>query len=265
MSFDQETLVLEKLGLTSSQATVYLAMFSLDNPTARMLFRNLSIARQDIYRILSELEERGLVERILAKPTRFRPTPIKNALSILLDRKYNEAAELKKQANELFSSSEEWTKAKTKMLPEESFEVRRVYVNDPRVKASLASVRNEVRLLEGKIDWAVFGSFVGDMESLLEKGLKFKLITETATKQQKMPEFMDALRKNPCFEMRFLPALFPTKIILYDNREVAIWLESTSKLHDLKKPRALWSTNPGLVELSSNYFEVHWNNATQYH
>jgi hypothetical protein len=264
MSFNQETTVLEKLGLTSSQATVYLAMFSLGAPTARVLYKKVGVARQDVYRILSELEEMGLVERILVKPARFRPTPIKNALSILLDQKYNEAAELRRQANELFVSSKKWVIAKTEFLPKQGFEVGRVYTNDPRVKAAFSGVKNSARLLEGNIDWVIFASFIGDMKRLLSKGLRFKLITQTATMQQKMPEFMDVLRKHPCFEIRVLPALFQTKLILFDDREVAVWYESTSTYQNLKKPQALWSTNTGLIELASNYFEVLWKNASNY-
>ena len=264
MSFDQETLLLEKLGLTSSQATVYLGMLSLGAPTARVLYKNVAIARQDVYRILSELEEMGLVEKILEKPAIFRPTPIKNALSILLDQKYHEAAELRKQANELFASSKKWVRAKTNFLPKQGFEVRRVYANDPHVKASIWGVKNLIRLLDGNIDWAVFASFVGDTERLLDKGLRFRLITQTATMQQKMPEFMNVLRKHPCFETRVLSTLFPTKLILFDDREVAVWHEPTSAFHGLKKPQALWSTDQGLIQLSSNYFEVLWNQAFSY-
>jgi len=262
MSQKEENQTLEKLGLTPSQAKIYLAMFNLGNPPAKALYEKVKIARQNIYRILSELEEIGLVERIVAKPMRFRPTPIKNALSILLDQKYNEASQLRKQATEVFASSEKWTKASTETLYENSFELRKVYPNDPRPKAAFASAKTVIKLVDEKISWPVFSSFVGDMVNALNKGVKIRVITENAAKQKKMPKCMKSLEKHPSFEMRFMRTLFPTRIFLIDFREVAIWYVPTLNFHQPSKPQVLWSTHRGLIELASNYFESLWNQAT---
>ena len=81
-------------------------------------------------------------------------------------------------------------------------------------------------------------------------------------KQQNMPEFMESLVKHPSFEMRFIQALFPTRILLIDSREVAIWHIKTLNRPIISKPQSLWSTHPGLVELASNHFEILWNQAT---
>ncbi len=261
MILDEEKQILEKLGLTSSQATVYLAMFGLGNPTAKALYKDVKIARQDTYRILSELEEVGLVERIIAKPTRFRPTPIKNALSILLDQKYDEASRLRRQVIEVFANSKKWTKTRYKMPFDNRFEIRKVYQNDPRVKAAFASAKNEIRLLEKEISWPIFSSFAGDMMNTVSRGVKIMVLTEEATKQQKMPEFIEALEKHNSFKMRFVQSLVPTRIVTFDFKEVAIWYVQTAKSHEQSKPQALWSTHRGLVELATNYFDVLWKQA----
>ena len=263
MSLKEEIQILEKLGLTLSQSRVYLAMFNLVNPTARDLYKNVSVARQDVYRILSELEDLNLVERLLGKPMRFRPTPIKNALSMLLDQKYDETLELKKWATEVFVSSKKWVLPKRNVLSEQSFELGKVYSHDPRVKASFESTNEVVRLLEGRIYWPIFSSFVGAMERLLDRGVKIRVLTDSATGQQKMPEFMKVLRDNPFFEIRFLQNLLATNLLLLDEKEVAVWsMTPASSMREKRKTQVLWSTHYGLVKLASNYFEVLWSKAS---
>jgi sugar-specific transcriptional regulator TrmB len=76
--------VLAKLGLTHNQAKVYVALLSLKNATARSAQKLSNVARQDVYQVLSELGEKGLIEKILAKPEKFRPIPVNEAISILV-------------------------------------------------------------------------------------------------------------------------------------------------------------------------------------
>jgi DNA-binding MarR family transcriptional regulator len=83
MIANEETQTLSNLGLTISQATIYLSLIKFESATVKALCRVSSIARQDIYQALSDLYELGLVERIVDKPLRFRAIPIKNALEIL--------------------------------------------------------------------------------------------------------------------------------------------------------------------------------------
>ena len=73
-----------KFGLAKNEAKAYVALLSLREGTGESITRLSGIARQEAYRVASNLEELGLVERIAANPTRFRPTPLQDGLSKLI-------------------------------------------------------------------------------------------------------------------------------------------------------------------------------------
>jgi len=56
------------LGLTSTQAKIYLHLNSIGNVTAKKLADVAKTPRQDTYRILNELFSLGLIEKKITKP-----------------------------------------------------------------------------------------------------------------------------------------------------------------------------------------------------
>ena len=88
------------LGLTFLQAKLYLTLVKLGNSggEVRKISRESNIARQDVYRILPQLEKLGLAVKIIASPTIYCATPLENGFSMLLNQKTDEYIELQKKA-----------------------------------------------------------------------------------------------------------------------------------------------------------------------
>jgi len=89
LAFEQGEKTLRELGLTSSQARVYLTLIKTGDPATVKTLNTISkVARQDLYRILTELRELSLVEMVIGNPTMFRAIPLPEAITILVERKY---------------------------------------------------------------------------------------------------------------------------------------------------------------------------------
>jgi sugar-specific transcriptional regulator TrmB len=56
--------ILTRLGLTISQAKVYLALLELKKATGKITAKHSEVARQEAYRVLGELQEKGRVSDI---------------------------------------------------------------------------------------------------------------------------------------------------------------------------------------------------------
>jgi sugar-specific transcriptional regulator TrmB len=65
------------------------------------IWQNSKVARQEIYRVLDELHNIGLVEKIVATPMKFRALSLNDGLSILLKQRYNKYIEIKKNAEKI--------------------------------------------------------------------------------------------------------------------------------------------------------------------
>jgi len=76
---------LPKYGLTEVQAKVYYHLLKLGATSAIKVSKEVGVHRAEVYRVLRELAEKGLVtERKGKRPALFTPTPPKDALNILL-------------------------------------------------------------------------------------------------------------------------------------------------------------------------------------
>ena len=76
MNFVDDAQTLLHLGLTASQAKVYLALLRLatDNK-GTTIAKFADVPRQDVYRLLAELQQIGIVQKTLARPATFRCVP----------------------------------------------------------------------------------------------------------------------------------------------------------------------------------------------
>ena len=101
---DEYVQMLMQLGLTSLQAKTYLALARLGKADVKTISRTSKVARQDIYRIMPTIQKMGLVEKIVASPTLYKVTPIKESLCVLLQHKTNECMELQLKMKEFFNN-----------------------------------------------------------------------------------------------------------------------------------------------------------------
>jgi CheY-like chemotaxis protein/predicted transcriptional regulator len=72
-------------GLTEVQAKVYYHLLTLGTTSSTKVAKQLNVHRSEVYRVLRELVEKGLVtEKKGKRPILYTPTPPEEALSILL-------------------------------------------------------------------------------------------------------------------------------------------------------------------------------------
>ena len=76
----------ERLGLTSYEARVFIALQSLGSGTARDVASVADVPRSQVYSVAESLEERGLLEVQQSSPIRYRPVSIDEAQSTLRSR-----------------------------------------------------------------------------------------------------------------------------------------------------------------------------------
>ncbi len=108
---------LRELGLTSSQARVYLTLVKLGNYSTVKTINDFSkVARQDVYRTLTELRDFSLVEMVIGNPAMFRAIPLQETITILVERKNQKTCVLMAEATKLLSllSKEKETECSTR-------------------------------------------------------------------------------------------------------------------------------------------------------
>lgn len=84
---------LKRLGLTTYEARVFLALQKLGSGAASEISEVADVPRSQVYGAAEGLEERGLVETQQSTPTIYRPVPLEQARTKLLDQLAETGAE----------------------------------------------------------------------------------------------------------------------------------------------------------------------------
>ena len=259
---EEDTQILKKLGLTGSQAKVYLALVKLDKANARTLWKASRVARQDIYRILTELREIGILEKILEAPTEFKAVPIEDSVAILLERKAKALFGLQKDIDKLIIDIKEKKQKRTReekaqyvLVPEREALVRRLKKTIGDTKMSIDAVSSLKAFARS------FFVFSEEIESALERDVKIRWVIDEPEDANPVPEALQTLAKKPNFELKVVSYPPNVRIGIYDRKDV--FMASFPARHALDSP-ALWSTNHSFIEIVQGFFETIWHAASKY-
>jgi sugar-specific transcriptional regulator TrmB len=244
--------VLMKLGLTLLQATIYLNLTKLEKAGVTRISRIANVARPDVYRVMPALEKRGLVEKMIFVPTIYKATPIKEGLSMLLDQKIEEDAELQKRTNALLQ-----------FFPENST------VNSTTDDSQFI-ITNEKNLLNKKFQCAISGAQIdlnmlcplkgfsriffynqANFRNALKRNVEIQIILKSTDNEPKLKGIED-LRKNPLLKVKYISDQTPVCLVMADSKEVNIQLSNGFV-------PSLWSNNPQILKVASAYFEAIWH------
>jgi sugar-specific transcriptional regulator TrmB len=255
--------VLRELGLTFSQAKLYIALTKLGKPcTAKMASDSSHVARQDAYRIIAELQQLGLIEKVIGKPTRFKTAPIHEALSLLLENRKSKTVSIQEEVSQLvadFSANEHDTvfeedKDQFVLASEKTAFVR-------MVKKAVESAQKSMLVITSWKECVQLLSILSETwNKAFKSGVHVQWLIEQPTNGNSIQELATAL-SNPNFSLRILNDIPVARLCVYDGTGAFIAVPSTS--NGTQMP-AFWTNNKTLVSLMAEYFEMKYNQAAAY-
>lgn len=259
MFFEDEIQVLNYFGLTCSQAKTYLAIGDKNFSTAREIQKKSEVPRQEIYRLLSELEELGLIEKTMDRPSKYRALPIKDGISFLLKEKVHETLQMQKKAEKIIQ------KYQNQNNGEKVDNVVPQFVLISKKEASILRRQQEIDNTQKSIkfitSWKRFprtvNTFRDNVIKALKRDVKIRVILEKPENMNQMPDLIQELYELSNYELRFIDAAPSAVIGIFDNKRAL--LKTSSSVQLAEKP-SLWTCNECLVSVLSEYFEYMWNN-----
>lgn len=241
---------LVKLGLTVSQAKVYLTLATSGPCTGKASANSTHIATNDVYRILNELLEKGLVEKVIAKPTRYKATQINDGLSILLEGKKEEYIEAEMQVkvlNELIElKNQEITHQEESQFIITSEVKNLMKMHDRLGQTSKQSIDFVLPLKATES--------LRDYPQYLERATKRKVKIRAIVIENDFKK-RSQVTENRFFEVRTFKDIKQSfGMHIFDNQEVTMSISE-------KPMPSLWTNNAHIVRIARVYFEDMWNSA----
>ena len=244
-----------ELGLTSSEAKVYLAATNLGTATTTEIAVAAAKERSNTYHLLERLERLGLVEATLDSPTRFKPVELGEALDHLFSLesvRFHKLDEKRKSMLASLSSSDLGVARDA-----ETYSVikgrARTYL---RMVESMTACKKEVSFLlsaNGVTRLKRFGNFMQVMKQKSAAGVQFRVITEITKSNV---EDIRAFAK--LAEVRHVRNQ-STNASVYDSKVGSVALVINDNLdEDVTEHVALWTNGGSFVRMLTNFFESVW-------
>jgi sugar-specific transcriptional regulator TrmB len=250
-----------KLGLHISPARVYLTLLNLKKASGKKISGYSKIARQEVYRVLAELLEKGLVEKIIAMPTEFKPIPLKEGISNLIERRKKELSETEKEAIKLVQKLNKENSKTTLQENETRFSLFPEKAAVRREERTLVTVQKSLDVTTSCEN--PHGIIFIDEEAItkaLQRGVRIRVIIDKPAEGKLLSAVTNKLQKYPGFKIRFLPAEPNALISIYDKKEA--WV-CTGIGPTLEESPTLWTNNPCLLSILQDYFEMVWHRAME--
>jgi sugar-specific transcriptional regulator TrmB len=260
--------ILSEFGLTENQTKVFVAIARQGTPTVSEIAEASEVRREEVYRLLPELEGMGLVERLLGKPLRLRTPDPKSALASLVNiekqRAKERIAELSSRSQELLQSlGHQVQEPPTLEGVESGFSL--IQENES-IRTGLYDMisksAHQLDILFARSDLVWLLSTQGEaLQSAIERGVKIRIMSEPPSGRDRLPKIIQ--RRFPAdVEIAVKYLLNPTAFYLISDRSQLMLV--TSGIRHLPSSTCLWTNNESLVSIAHDNFEERWHESVHW-
>jgi sugar-specific transcriptional regulator TrmB len=247
------------LGFTKNQARLYLALLRVEEANGRTLSENTNIPRPEVYRTLGELEKKGFVEREIATPYKFKPTPLNVGLEILMNQQIEQFKEIKERTEVFLQKIQNIRKETPQKQEYKLTKIKGRQRLIQLIKFQHDTVQQKADVLSTLQRWMQILYFCFEnYKRALARGVKYRVVIEAADSEIMSHENIKALLKEPNFELRLTRGSLRTNAAIFDQNELTI---SFFPAVSLGESPLIWTNHPSLMSMYQDHFEAIWKTA----
>ncbi len=260
MFSQDEVKLLTQLGLTTNQAKVYLTLVQNAPSTAYQISKSADLACEVVYRAMPALQEAGLAERLIAKPTIFQAVPVEQGIHSLLNRKSAEQKKLRRKTEALLDRIKTNHIENSQKSPQEGNDLTLVPGKEDIIQKLMESIKKTQKSLEVITTHQKFSSTIlvfGELyKKAIARGVKIRIATEKHVIDRKALKILDSIQRDGSFQVRYFSDYPKAVVAIFDEEEAFITLSANGA-------SALRSNSPCFTALAQSFFEIKWNNSIE--
>jgi sugar-specific transcriptional regulator TrmB len=262
IALSEQTVVkqLGAFGLTENDAKVYLFLARIGPSSAGVVARKLGTNRMNIYRTLTTLQEKGLVESTVGRPSKFSALPVAQFMNGNIEVYKTKISSLERSKEEVASYLENLWKAEPS-VEEPKFRIvqGRKHVND-QIARMVDETKTEICLIQTRksLFRLIYSGIDDKLKRLHRKGVKVMILTEIdKTSAEAVRSLLDFA------QIRHIQSSSITRMILVDETEAfTSFVRDDSTSLSSEKELAMWVRAPDYVKSMKLSFNALWNDST---
>jgi len=246
---------LYRLGLSKNEIRIYIHLARTGEHKASEISEALSLHRTETYRILRDLEKKGLISSVFEKPLKFIATPFEKALDILIETKKMKINLLEKKKKGLVDL---WLSLPKPEMENERKEVFQILEGEEQISLKADELLNhaqkEVFAFTSEHDITNFyhSGLLDKLENASKKNMNVQLLTNYSPKSC---FFIERIKlKKTKYSLSDVDGL-PTFILTDDEQLLLLIRKNDGK----KKVAALWTNYDAFIKALKALFLELWN------
>ena len=251
---------LTDFGLTKAEAEFYVFLTSMGPTPARVIARRFDINRVKAYRTLKELEDKGLVNRIMERPVRFTAQPIEGVLQDKIEKTRVSLNALEANRGKIIDDIERLRDNEISQPEEPRF---RIYQGRQQIYELLANmcdrVEKEIRIVTTSSDFLRFGLWGIDarLAKLAQEGKKVSVLTEI---DESIIDEVEEVQRD--FEIRHLSVPSSVRFVTIDNGETltSVAMDDSMSM-TTQNDTGLWTNASGFTAAMQVFYDAMWSDA----
>jgi sugar-specific transcriptional regulator TrmB len=251
-----------KLGLSKNEVRVYLYLARYGERKASEISEALCLHRTETYRILRDLEKRGMVSSVFEKPLKFIATPFEKAIDLLIEARKLRIKLLERKKKSLVDV---WLTLPRPNIAPERKEVFQILEGEEQIdlKAGeiLENAKKELLVFapEGDLSRFYYSGFLDKLEKSTKKNMGVMLLTNNSSKSR---FFIDKTKLNTKYSASKIEDL--PSFIIADQEHLLLSIRKTedNSNEDAGARRgriaALWTNYGAFIKALGKLFTELW-------
>lgn len=256
---EDDITLLTNIGFTKNQAKLYLTLINYGKTDVKTLAKQSNVPRQAIYRTLNELQQKGIVEKIISLPQEYKAAPFRDGLSMIMSQKTREYKESIDELTKRFADRTEKPESKY------DYSVSLVEGKNRLIHKTRISVNNSmesVKICTTISRWiSISEEIQGVVEEALGRGVKFRAVLEMPNSDFCLSKELSHIITHPNYEVRALSSVLRSNSAVFDGRVVSFNYYPSKSISDSPM---IWTNHPSFVVGSLLYFRSVWEKAIDY-
>jgi sugar-specific transcriptional regulator TrmB len=216
---DESIELLKQIGFTKTQAKLYLTLITAGKTDAKNLAKLSNVPRQAVYRSLNELQEKGMVEKIISLPQEYKAIPLKEALRILIKSKAEEYDQVLEKAKTCLIRFEEQKAQESldksyyiSILEGKETVINKIKYLTENTQSTLCVCQTPQRWLQ--VNLQIFKT----VKEALKRGVKYRVIIEESSEPFVFEKTLKPILSNPNYKVRLANHKLKINAAIYDDK-----------------------------------------------
>ncbi len=250
--------MLQKLGLSKNEIRVYVFLARSKERKASEISEALTLHRTETYRILRDLEKRGLVSSVFEKPLKFIATPFERAIEALIEAKKLRIQQLERKKKDLIDV---WLSLPHAEVEPERKEVFQILEGEEQIDFKgneiIQGSQREVNVFASEEDLArlYHSGLVDNLEKLSKKGLTVRLLTNDSPRSR----FFIERIKLPNLRLAASDVKEVPSFIVTDQEQLLLTIRKNNNRTKRAAVAALWTNYEAFIQALGKLFSALWN------